>query len=70
VKGCNNCFSTGWVCENHSNHPWSGLADVEPCCGGAGSPCPICNEDAAITGFEGGIVLCSADPDIAVGSIH
>lgn len=36
---CMACNGCGWVCENHSDFPWSGLADVIPCCGGAGAPC-------------------------------
>lgn len=36
---CMACQGGGWVCENHSDHPWAGTADVEPCCGGAGAPC-------------------------------
>lgn len=37
---CANCNSSGWVCEDHSNMPWG---DGDGCCGGAGSPCTICN---------------------------
>lgn len=39
--GCRNCSGCGWVCENHRDTPWPGLAANE-CCGGAGSPCPVC----------------------------
>lgn len=41
---CENCADTGWVCENHTDHPWGGLPNVEECCGGAGQPC-VCNLD-------------------------
>lgn len=40
---CPNCLDTGHVCENHPDLPWPDMAlDVEPCCGGAGMPCPTC----------------------------
>jgi hypothetical protein len=35
---CENCNSTGWVCENDHTKPWTD----EPDCG-AGDPCPVCN---------------------------
>lgn len=38
---CSNCDGERWVCENHDNEPWDG----DPkCCGGAGVPCPVCND--------------------------
>lgn len=37
---CSNCKDQLWVCENHPNTPWN---DGEGCCGGAGSPCQMCN---------------------------
>lgn len=39
---CPRCHDTGCVCENHPDHAWAGVADVEECCGGAGMPCPDC----------------------------
>ena len=39
---CTNCRDTGLVCEDHPGHPWPDMADVEPCCGGAGMACPSC----------------------------
>ena len=39
---CDNCLDQYWVCENHSAVPWN---DGDPiCCGGAGKPCPKCND--------------------------
>jgi hypothetical protein len=35
---CENCNSTGWVCENDATKPWRD----DPECG-AGAPCPVCN---------------------------
>ena len=32
----------GWVCEDHRDRPWQG--DRACGCGGAGAPCPACNE--------------------------
>jgi hypothetical protein len=40
---CDRCQSCGWVCENHSHTPWSGMVAGVDCCGGAGAPCPDCN---------------------------
>lgn len=39
---CKNCDSSGWVCEDHADVPWN-YGDPE-CCGGAGAPCPVCND--------------------------
>lgn len=39
---CQRCFDSGYVCENHPDHPWAGIVAVEECCGGAGMPCPAC----------------------------
>lgn len=44
MSACRNC--SGWVCENHLDTPWPGLTDAE-CCGGAGSPCPVCDPETA-----------------------
>lgn len=43
---CDVCGDGGWVCENHIDRPWEGTCEVgEPCdCGGAGEPCPVCND--------------------------
>jgi hypothetical protein len=40
---CARCEDSGWVCENHPQRPWQGEHACE--CGGAGMPCPRCNED-------------------------
>jgi hypothetical protein len=39
---CTHCHDTGWVCENHADRPWEGPHACT--CGGAGMPCPICND--------------------------
>lgn len=41
--GCRNCEGSGWVCENHPCIAWHGLAGKIRCCGGAGMPCPVCD---------------------------
>jgi hypothetical protein len=41
MEKCKNCDDGGWVCENHPDKPWR---DGEGCCGGAGMPCPVCND--------------------------
>lgn len=48
---CRNCSGCGWVCENHRDTPWAGLVDGPECCGGAGSPCPVCNPEMACAGY-------------------
>src|SRR4051812_14398200 len=41
---CARCDGTHWVCENHPKRPWDG---PKACgCGGAGEPCPDCNDAA------------------------
>jgi hypothetical protein len=41
---CSRCDGTHWVCENHPERPWDG---PKACgCGGAGDPCPACNDAA------------------------
>ncbi|WP_018456784.1 hypothetical protein [Bradyrhizobium sp. WSM4349] len=40
---CARCDGTHWVCENHPERPWDG---PKACCGGAGEPCPDCNDAA------------------------
>jgi hypothetical protein len=41
---CKTCHDTRWVCEEHPGRPW-GSGDPNACqCGGAGIPCPACNE--------------------------
>lgn len=38
---CVICDGTGWVCEGHGNHPWSGASTRRDACGeGPGMPCP------------------------------
>lgn len=61
LVACSNCADCGWVCENHVDHPWAGLAAVDECCGGAGMPCAECNQDLHLNGFEGGAIICSVD---------
>ena len=39
---CQRCRVVRWVCENHPDKPWD--RDHERTCGGAGMPCPDCNE--------------------------
>jgi hypothetical protein len=46
---CPRCEGIGWVCENHPAVPWAGMTGEPTCrgnegCGGAGMPCPDCNE--------------------------
>jgi len=43
-SACRNCAGDGWVCENHLDAPWLG---GDGCCGGAGSPCPVCQPEMA-----------------------
>ena len=53
---CDNCNSTGWVCEDHPNMPWNG---VKACgCGGAGMPCQKCNrsDDPEIWPDQSGVL--------------
>lgn len=41
---CARCDGTHWVCEFHPDRPWDG---PKACgCGGAGEPCPDCNDAA------------------------
>lgn len=46
-RPCRNCDGVGWVCEDHPDQPWAGLADWPACCGGAGAPCPVCQPELA-----------------------
>jgi hypothetical protein len=39
---CRRCQDARWVCENHPDEPWTPAHEAE--CGGAGMPCPVCNE--------------------------
>jgi hypothetical protein len=39
---CLVCEDSGWVCENHPDRPFQG--EHACTCGGAGAPCPSCNE--------------------------
>ena len=39
---CQRCQDARWVCENHPDKSWGRGQDE--CCGGAGMPCPDCNE--------------------------
>jgi hypothetical protein len=44
---CKTCADTRWVCEEHPRRPW-GSGHPNACqCGGAGMPCPDCNEPKA-----------------------
>tara|TARA_Y100000815_G_scaffold221805_1_gene208185 strand:- start:82 stop:1134 length:1053 start_codon:yes stop_codon:yes gene_type:complete len=42
---CGTCGGCEWVCEDHTDRPWSGASKrSDACtCGGAGAPCPKCN---------------------------
>ena len=42
MKWCTRCDNSRWVCENHPDKPWLGEHACE--CGGAGAPCPVCNQ--------------------------
>jgi hypothetical protein len=42
---CTLCKGIGWVCENHPHKPWEGERACN--CGGAGAPCPWCNQSDA-----------------------
>ena len=49
---CRNCGDTGWVCEEHLDHPWSGVrTHPEACEHGAGAPCPCCQPAMAAAGY-------------------
>ena len=41
MNACDNCESTGWVCERHPRRPWRGPRSCD--CGAAGMPCLVCN---------------------------
>jgi hypothetical protein len=44
---CKTCNDSQWVCESHPTKPWGDALNAGPnaChCGGAGKPCPECNE--------------------------
>lgn len=44
MNECSNCDGSGWVCENHADRPWGGMAAPGEGCGcGAGMPCGVCN---------------------------
>ncbi len=45
---CTVCDDTGWVCENHPDRPSDccGNSKRACTCGGAGKPCPMCNQPA------------------------
>lgn len=41
---CDNCDSTGWVCEGHAGKPWKGCSNrADACDCGPGMPCRVCN---------------------------
>jgi hypothetical protein len=42
MTNCSKCKDQLWVCENHPDRPWIG--DGCCLCGGAGMPCPACNQ--------------------------
>jgi hypothetical protein len=50
---CLNCYDCGWVCEAHRDQPWAGTSNAPHACdcGGAGSPCPVCEWDMATAGI-------------------
>jgi hypothetical protein len=41
MRFCARCDNCRWVCENHPDKPWEGPRACG--CGGAGMPCPVCN---------------------------
>ncbi len=45
VQSCARCDNCRWVCENATDRPWLGTRACA--CGGAGTPCPICNAATA-----------------------
>ena len=46
---CDNCDSSGWVCENHPDQPFSmGSKRADACECGAGMPCPVCNPSGGL----------------------
>lgn len=60
---CETCHGCGWVCENHPDRPWEGISAHHRACGcGAGQPCGDCNTDLHLSGFEGGVIVCSVEP--------
>ncbi len=42
IRFCSRCDDCRWVCENHRDRPWEGPRACG--CGGAGAPCPVCNQ--------------------------
>jgi hypothetical protein len=42
MEFCARCGNGRWVCENHPERPF--LGDRACTCGGAGAPCPSCNQ--------------------------
>lgn len=60
---CLHCLDTGHVCENHPDRPWSGIADVEACCGGAGMPCPACCSEIPADGSRSIVEAFIPDAD-------
>lgn len=49
ANACRNCDGGDWVCENHHDRPWHGTSNSPHACacGGAGSPCPVCQTEMA-----------------------
>jgi len=41
---CGTCQGARWVCEDHPDRPWGSNHPSACRCGGAGMPCPVCNE--------------------------
>lgn len=41
---CAQCQDQFWVCEEHPSRPYGYAVGCK--CGGAGMPCPVCNEPA------------------------
>ncbi len=64
MKWCARCDNCRWVCENHPTTPWLGQLACD--CGGAGMPCPACNQsdDGTLPEMpEGFNVVVSKDDD-------
>jgi hypothetical protein len=50
---CGTCQGARWVCEDHPDRPWGSTHPNGCRCGGAGMPCPVCNDQR--TASEGSI---------------
>src|SRR6185503_2144772 len=48
---CPKCLDARWVCESHPDRPWGEMSGSPSACscGGAGMPCPACNEGRSLS---------------------